>query len=164
MSDLLAYELMPRDTSTHNLLKSLSVFGAAFLMRPLGGVMMGFIGDRYGTKIALTLSVAMMLCPSVLIGCLPPYRVAGAFSTVALVVLRLLQGLAVGGEVVGGYIYTIQATKGHRRGYWGGACKVPCRPSPVTLHPSLPSLTRDPVACPAPSRPAATWARPRAWA
>ena len=66
MSDLLAYELMPVDTSTHNLLKSLSVFGAAFLMRPVGGVLVAAPPPPSSLPAALSVdpSLPFSICPS----------------------------------------------------------------------------------------------------
>ena len=101
-----------------------AVFGAAFLMRPLGGIVMGRIGDTVGRKKALEVSIALMLLPSFFIGCLPSYEVWGLKTTILLIILRLMQGLAVGGELVGAYIYTIEATGGKDRGFWGAMCKA----------------------------------------
>lgn len=93
-------------------------------MRPLGGIVMGRIGDTVGRKKALEVSIALMLLPSFLIGCLPAYRQWGLKTTIFLVLLRLMQGLAVGGELVGAYIYTIEAAGGIDRGFWGAMCKA----------------------------------------
>jgi MHS family proline/betaine transporter-like MFS transporter len=84
---------------------------------------MGWIGDTMGTKKALEISIALMLFPSLLIGCIPAYSIGGLVSTVILIILRLIQGLAVGGELVGAFIFTIEATGGKSRGFWGGACE-----------------------------------------
>ena len=83
------------------LVQSMAVFGAAFIMRPLGGILMGWIGDTVGRQRALEISIMLMLLPSFLIGCLPTYGQIGWTATCLLVFLRLLQGLAVGGELVG---------------------------------------------------------------
>jgi MFS family permease len=93
---------------------------------------MGWIGDTMGTKKALEISIALMLFPSLLIGCIPAYGIGGLVSTVILIVLRLIQGLAVGGELVGAFIFTIEATGGKARGFWGGACES-CAGLGVTL-------------------------------
>ena len=63
-------------------------------MRPIGGLVIGLIGDRFGRKRALETSICLMLIPSFLIGCLPSFKVWGYMSTFILVFLRLLQGLA----------------------------------------------------------------------
>jgi MHS family proline/betaine transporter-like MFS transporter len=85
---------------------------------------MGWIGDTIGRQRALEISIALMLLPSFLIGCLPSYRLLGWTATVLLVFLRLLQGVAVGGELVGAFIYTIEATAGRDISLWGAACKA----------------------------------------
>jgi MHS family proline/betaine transporter-like MFS transporter len=76
-ADVIGAQFFPSTNPELELLKSLSVFGAAFAMRPLGGVVMGWIGDRFGRKRALEISIALMLVPSFLIGCLPTYQHAG---------------------------------------------------------------------------------------
>lgn len=125
LADVIGHNFFPGDGSTSlQLLKALAVFGAAFLMRPVGGIVMGRIGDTLGRKKALEISIALMLLPSFCIGCLPTYAQVGWISSVALVFFRLLQGLAAGGELIGAFLYTLEATKGRDMGYWGGACKA----------------------------------------
>jgi MHS family proline/betaine transporter-like MFS transporter len=122
---VLAANFFPSDENRSLvLLKTLAVFGAAFVMRPIGGILMGWIGDTLGRKRALEISILLMLFPSFLIGCLPNYETAGWFSAGALVLFRLLQGLAAGGELVGAFLYTLEATDGNTKGFWGGACKA----------------------------------------
>lgn len=124
LADIIGGEFFPSGNDSLQLLKSLSVFGAAFLMRPLGGILMGWIGDTVGRKRALEISIALMLIPSFLMGCLPTYQQVGYLGTVLLVLMRLLQGVAVGGELVGAFIFTVEATKGEDRGFWGAICKA----------------------------------------
>jgi MFS family permease len=124
LADAIAKELFPDDGGSEQLIKSLAVFGAAFLTRPLGGIAIGWVGDRFGRRKALEISIALMLFPSFLIGCLPPYRTIGISATIMLIILRLIQGLAVGGELVGAFIYTIENTGGVHRGFWGACCKA----------------------------------------
>ena len=75
-----------------NLLKSFAVYGGAFLMRPFGGIMIGYMADKYGRKYALVLSLFLMAIPTFIMGCLPTYEQVGSLSTVLLVLCRLLQG------------------------------------------------------------------------
>ena len=124
LADVIGDLFFPGNDPSLQLLKSLSVFGAAFLMRPLGGLVMGWIGDTLGRKRALEISIALMLAPSFLMGCLPTYEQVGWIGTALLVALRLCQGLAVGGELVGAFIYTVEATGGINRGFWGAVCKA----------------------------------------
>lgn len=124
-ADIIGDQYFPQNEGSGiQLLKSLSVFGAAFLMRPFGGILIGYIGDTIGRKRALEISIMLMVFPSFLIGCLPTFEMWGYTATVLLVVLRLLQGLAVGGELVGAFVYTMEATGGVRRGFWCACCKA----------------------------------------
>ena len=69
-----------------------SIFEKAFLMRPVGGLTIGYIGDKYGRKQALVLSLFLMAFPTFSMGLLPTYQQVGSLSTISLVVCRLLQG------------------------------------------------------------------------
>jgi MHS family dicarboxylic acid transporter PcaT-like MFS transporter len=80
------------------LLATAGVFGAGFLMRPIGGWLFGRIADRKGRKVSMVLSVSMMCGGSLLIACLPTYASIGAWAPFLLLVARLFQGLSVGGE------------------------------------------------------------------
>jgi MHS family proline/betaine transporter-like MFS transporter len=97
-------------------LAAFAVFAVGFLARPLGGVLFGHVGDRIGRKRALTASVALMAVPTVLIGLLPPHAQIGALAGAALVVLRLLQGLAVGGEYTSSIAYAVEHAHAQHRG------------------------------------------------
>jgi MHS family proline/betaine transporter-like MFS transporter len=88
----------PSGDATSQLLQSLAVFGVAFLLRPVGGVLFGLIGDRLGRRTALSISITVMGIATALIGLLPGYAVLGFAAPVLLVLLRCVQGLSVGGE------------------------------------------------------------------
>ncbi len=114
----------PSDSHIIQLLQSLAFFGAAFVMRPFGGVLMGYVGDKVNRKKALEISIMMMFFPSLLIGLLPTYQSVGYYSYAILLILRLIQGLAAGGELIGAYLYTLESCDGKNVGFWGGACKA----------------------------------------
>jgi len=101
------------------LLKSYAVFFLGFIMRPLGAVVFGYIGDRHGRKKALMWSIYCMAIPTTLIGCLPTYRQVGAWSAIILVILRLFQGLSMGGEFTGSMIFVVEHAPEGKKGLWG---------------------------------------------
>jgi len=93
-----AAAFFPKSDPTAQLLATAGVFGAGFLMRPIGGWLFGRIADRKGRKVSMVLSVSMMCGGSLLIACLPTYATIGAWAPFLLLVARLFQGLSVGGE------------------------------------------------------------------
>jgi hypothetical protein len=119
LADVISEEFFPAENSRIAFIESWALFGVAFIMRPLGGSLIGFIGDRFGRKKALEISVGMMLLSSFCIGCLPSYHDFGWSMTALLVLFRLMQGLSCGGETVGAFIYILESTRGRNRGFWG---------------------------------------------
>ena len=105
-----------------SLLASFGAFAIGFLARPVGGLAIGRIGDLVGRKRALTLSILAMAFPTVLLGLLPTYETIGIAAPIAVVALRLLQGLAVGGEYTSSLVFLAEHASSHRRGFlasWG---------------------------------------------
>jgi MFS transporter, MHS family, proline/betaine transporter len=100
-----------------SLLATFGVFAAGFLVRPLGAVFFGRFGDRRGRKAALTLSVAMMTVPILLIGLLPTYDEIGWGAPILLLVLRLVTGFSVGGEFTGVLVALTETGRQDRRGF-----------------------------------------------
>ncbi|WP_273722922.1 MFS family transporter [Bartonella sp. AU18XJBT] len=100
------------------LLKSSIVFFIGFLMRPIGGWLFGFIADRYGRKRSLLISVFMMCGGSFLIALLPTYETIGTTAAVLLVLLRMIQGLSVGGEYGTTATYMSEIALKNRRGFF----------------------------------------------
>jgi len=100
LSDVIGGVFFPAHQSGHlAITESFLIFGGAFLMRPLGGLFFGYIGDKYGREKALRISIFLMAFPTFAMGCLPSYENAGAASIVLLIIVRLLQGFSVGGQV-----------------------------------------------------------------
>src|SRR6187551_3246754 len=95
----------PSGNDTAQLLASLATFGAGFGVRPLGAIVFGSLGDRVGRKYTFLVTMATMGLSTALIGLLPTYETLGLVATALLVLLRLLQGLALGGEYGGAATY-----------------------------------------------------------
>ena len=98
----------PSTSATAQTLLAFVGFGAGFLGRPIGSLLLGVVGDRIGRRALLTLSISMMGGATLLIGLLPTYASIGVAAPIALVALRLLQGIAVGGEFTGSMVYTTE--------------------------------------------------------
>ena len=101
-------------------LAAFATFGVGFLSRPLGGVLMGHFGDRVGRKSMLVISLVGMGVATAGIGLLPTYQQVGVLAPTLLVALRLLQGMAVGGEWGGAVLVAVEHAPPGRRGRYGG--------------------------------------------
>ena len=113
-----ARAFFPPGSQTAQLLNAAAVFAVGFLMRPVGGWLLGRYADRYGRRAALSLSVAMMCGGSLMIAVTPGYAVIGLAAPALLVVARLLQGLSVGGEYGASATYLSEMAGHKRRGFY----------------------------------------------
>lgn len=101
------------------LIQSFATFAVGYLARPLGAVFFGYIGDRRGRRAALVATIWMMGAATFLIGILPTYAAVGALAPTLLVVLRLFQGFAIGGELGGAVLISVEHAPAGRRGFFG---------------------------------------------
>ena len=101
------------------LIQTYGVFAAGYMMRPLGGVLFGYIADRIGRTQALKWSIAVMAVPTVLIGLLPTYEQWGVAATGSLILLRLIQGVSVGGELIASITFLVESAPPKRRALSG---------------------------------------------
>jgi MFS family permease len=108
----------PRVDPRSGVLLALMTYAIGFITRPLGGVLFGVLGDRYGRKRALIWSLGLMGVATMSIGLVPDYGKIGVAAPMLLVLLRLLQGLAVGGEVGGALLLVTETVPRERRGYY----------------------------------------------
>jgi MFS family permease len=108
----------PTGNPTASLLASLATFGAGFAVRPLGAIIFGHVGDLVGRKYSFLVTISVMGLGTFLIGCMPTYAQIGLAAPLLLVLLRLLQGLALGGEYGGAAIYVAEHAPDERRGYY----------------------------------------------
>ena len=93
------------------------IFAAGYLARPLGGIIMAHFGDLFGRKKMFNLSILLMAFPTLLMGLLPTYETVGIIAPVGLLILRILQGAAIGGEVPGAWVFVSEHVPAHRTGY-----------------------------------------------
>lgn len=108
----------PGDDPVAQALSSAGVFALGFFMRPVGGLVFGLIGDRYGRRAALMLSVLLMCLGSLMIAATPTYASVGALAPALLLVARLLQGLSLGGEYGSSAAYLSEMATPERRGFY----------------------------------------------
>src|ERR1700729_2773082 len=106
------------DPLTGTLLAFLT-FGVGFVVRPLGGIVFGIMGDRFGRKPVLVATLLMIGIGTTAIGLLPTYAQIGYWAPAALVALRVIQGLGAGAEYGGAVIYLVENAPAGRRGFWG---------------------------------------------
>jgi MHS family proline/betaine transporter-like MFS transporter len=109
----------PEEDRVARLLSTFGVFAVGFLVRPIGGVLVGHIGDRHGRRAALVFSVTAMAIPTFLIGLLPGYERIGVLAPLALIALRIVQGLSVGGECGSSMVFLVEHAPPGRRGLTG---------------------------------------------
>ena len=117
LATFLAPVFFPGDP-TAQILSALATFGAGFAVRPFGAVVFGRIGDKTGRKVAFLLTVSIMGGATVLVGLLPGYAQIGVLAPIILVTLRMLQGLALGGEYGGAAIYVAEHAPEKKRGLY----------------------------------------------
>jgi metabolite-proton symporter len=106
------------------LLASFSTFAVGFIARPVGGIIFGHYGDRIGRKRALVVALLLMGTATTLIGCLPSYASIGAAAPILLILLRFLQGIAIGGQWGGAVLLATENAPASRRGFYGSFAQV----------------------------------------
>mmetsp|Transcript_35727 Transcript_35727/g.53258 ORF Transcript_35727/g.53258 Transcript_35727/m.53258 type:complete len:468 (-) Transcript_35727:177-1580(-) len=118
-SDVIASVFFPPQQDNYALIESFVVFGIAFWMRPVGGILLGYVGDKFGRKRALEYSIFLMAIPTFLMGCLPGYEQIGPLAIVLLAIVRLLQGLSVGGQLMSSLVFTVEGKPKEKWGLYG---------------------------------------------
>lgn len=98
---------------------ALATFAISFLIRPLGGIFWGPMGDRFGRKSVLALTIVLMACATFCVGLIPSYDSIGMAAPVALVILRMVQGFSTGGEYGGAATFMAEYAPDERRGFFG---------------------------------------------
>ncbi|MGE0333936.1 MAG: MFS transporter [Gammaproteobacteria bacterium] len=124
MASVLSSLFFPSQDRLVSLIATYGVFAVGFIMRPLGSVLFGWLGDTVGRSRTLVLSVAMMAIPTVVLGLLPSYGMVGIAAPIALVVVRMVQGLSVGGEFSTSVTYLVETAPTERRGIFGSWANI----------------------------------------
>ena len=118
LATILATQFYPAGNPTANFLKTLATFAVGFAVRPLGALFFGRLGDLVGRKFAFLTTLLIMGGSTAAIGLLPTYAHIGIAAPILLVVLRMLQGLAIGGEYGGAAVYVAEHVPDNRRGFY----------------------------------------------
>src|SRR5437588_4374504 len=118
LAAVLSPKFYPSGNDTIALIAYLSTFAVGFVVRPFGALFFGRIGDLVGRKYAFLVTLSIMGGATALIGLLPTYKTAGWFAPVALLGIRILQGLALGGEYGGATVYVAEHVPDHKRGFY----------------------------------------------
>lgn len=101
------------------LIATYGVFAAGFIARPFGAIFFGWLGDKYGRRTALTIAVLMMAIPTGCIGLLPTYEMIGIMAPILLTIIRILQGVSLGGEFSGSMTFMVEHSPQAKRGFIG---------------------------------------------
>ena len=114
----IASQLFSKTDPASAVLSTLAIFAVGFVARPFGGFLFGWIGDRIGRKASMTLAVGLASVGSLMIGIAPTFAAVGAFASLMLLVARLVQGLAHGGELPSSQTYLSEMAPKEHRGFW----------------------------------------------
>jgi len=109
----------PKSDPVVGTLLAFLTFGVGFVVRPIGGILFGILGDRYGRKPVLVATLLMIGIGTTAIGLLPTYAQIGYWAPLLLVLMRVIQGLGAGAEYGGAVIYLVENAPANRRGFWG---------------------------------------------
>lgn len=116
---IIGAKFFPDSDPSASLLWAFSVFAIGYLMRPIGGIFFGVLGDRFGRRAALSTAVICMSLPTAVIGILPTYDDIGILATTLMIIVRMLQGLSMGGALTGSVSFIIEHTGSKHRGLIG---------------------------------------------
>src|SRR5580765_2458093 len=118
LAAILSLKFYPAGNDTFAYIAYLATFAVGFLVRPFGALFFGRIGDLVGRKYAFLVTLSIMGGATALIGLLPTYKTAGWFAPIALLLIRVLQGLALGGEYGGAAVYVAEHVPDNKRGFY----------------------------------------------
>jgi MFS family permease len=118
LATIISVQFFPENSGTSALLSTLAIFAAGFIVRPFGALVFGRLGDLIGRKYTFLLTLVLMGGSTFLIGVVPGFSTIGWAAPILVLLLRLVQGLALGGEYGGAATYVAEHAPPHRRGFW----------------------------------------------
>lgn len=124
LATIIAQKFFAPDLPQAALLQTFAVFAVAFALRPLGGVIFGLLGDKFGRKRILSLTVLLMAASTTVIGLLPGYASMGMLAPLFLTLARCIQGFSAGGEYAGACAYVMEHSPNHKRAWYGSFITV----------------------------------------
>ncbi|EKT4538677.1 citrate-proton symporter [Pseudomonas plecoglossicida] len=119
LASIIARQFFPSDDAYASLLMALATFGVGFFMRPVGGVLLGMYSDRKGRKAAMQMIIRLMTVSIAMIAFAPDYLAIGMAAPLLIVVARMLQGFATGGEYASATAFLVESAPAHRKGLYG---------------------------------------------
>ncbi len=117
---VIGHTFFPSSSKFLQILWTLGVFAVGFITRPIGGIFFGYVGDKYGRRIALIISMLGMTIPTFTIGLIPSYHDIGVYAPIILIIMRLFQGLCISGEGAGAAIFILEHHQNLRPGFTAG--------------------------------------------
>lgn len=119
LAPFFALQFFPTHDPVTGLIATYGGFAAGMLMRPIGGILIGTIGDRIGRALALQLTIILISVPTFLIGLLPGYGIIGIWAPLLLILMRMLQGISLGGEYSAAVVFLVERSPRSQRGFSG---------------------------------------------
>ncbi len=116
---IIATVFFPKANAVASLLHAFAVFAVGYVLAPIGSVCFGYIGDRYGRKRALTLSILIMAFSTAMIAVLPGFATIGMTAPILMTLLRMIQGFVASSEFTGSAIFLVEHAKSHRKAFYG---------------------------------------------
>ena len=116
---IIAATYFPNDNAIASLLHVFAVFAVGYLLAPIGSIFFGYIGDRYGRKSALTLSILAMAIPTSLISILPGFQTIGIAAPILITLLRVMQGFVASSEFTGSAVFLVEHASPNRKAFYG---------------------------------------------
>ncbi len=119
LASSMSQNFFPKQDKITGIISTFAIFFIGYLARPIGAVFFGRMGDNFGRKPALIVSIGLMTGSTFILGILPNYQVVGLSAPLLLLMVRLLQGFSCGGELIGSVIFVVEHAPHDHRGFYG---------------------------------------------